>query len=97
MDSQFYVLLPLEPETTDVRLVVTGYLTPDNQQSLYPLIRKARATRGCGTVTVDLTGVLTGSTALDLLRWDLGLDLDEGLGELAPVRVLDPRADPRPV
>ena len=97
MDSQFYVVLPIEPETTDVRLVVTGNLTPANQQPLYPLIRKARATRGCGTVAVDLTGVQTESTALDLMRWDLVLDVDEGPDQLAPVRVLGPRAHSRPV
>lgn len=89
MDSQFYVLLPIEPETTDVRLVVTGHLTPDNQQPLYPLIRKARATQRSGTVTVDLTGVQTEPTALDLLRWDLDQD-EEGSGDLARVRVLVP-------
>lgn len=95
MDSQFYVVLPLEADSTDVRMVVTGHLTSANQHPLYLMIRKARTTQRSGTVTVDLTGVQTESTALDLLRWDLDLDLvmdaDEGSDQLAPVRVVDPR------
>jgi hypothetical protein len=92
MDSPFHVVLPIEPETTDVRPVVTRNSTRTNQQPLYPLIRRARVTQGCGTATVDLTGVRTEPTAPDLWRWDLVLDWDESPDQLAPSGVRGPRA-----
>ncbi|MGX5358077.1 hypothetical protein [Kocuria sp. KH4] len=62
------VVVLIDLDGTQVRLVVTGPLTLDTQATLHPLIRRARALTPATRVVVDLTGArITEADALDVL------------------------------
>jgi hypothetical protein len=66
--AKISVLAVIDLDGTNVRLVVTGTLTPESQTALHPLIRLGRVLTPVTRVVVDLTGAwITEAAAVEAL------------------------------
>lgn len=98
MDHKLGVLVQVDAHGTQVRLLVTGWVTEANQHGLHPVVAAARRLMPRVAVTVDLTvAEHVEAAAVDLLRW--AIEAGEAGSDTGPVQVLPPIEAPahRPV
>lgn len=83
METKLSVLVQVDLDGADVRLVVTGCVTEVNQRALQPVIGRARTVLPAAVVSVDLTAAQSvESAAVELLRTGIDHQHPSGTVEL---------------